>query len=303
MRQEGADVRGSHKIKKTAADVEGGGEWINALPEEVLQHVMSFLPAKQAVRTCVLARRWRHLWKSMPVLRVFHPWYLNKHDVRNLNRFMNCLIRYRDRRMPLDTCEIKIGAFGEGCVEPQVDSLIRYALLHKARIMKVELQEHNDNFSLAKLPLISQRLTRLELSNVSLLCGFVDSLSFPALEALWIKCCHIDGEKISSQSLKELTMIDCIFFRQFRISAPSLVRLEITDCVGKAPVLEIMPSLVKAFIRFRDSRDICGKEEFGGSCTNASCDNCGANGVDSGDCVLLKGISMAKSLELVTEPG
>lgn len=82
--------------------------------------------------------------------------------------------------MPLDTCEIKIGAFGEGCGEPQVDSLIRYALLHKARIMKVELQEHNDNFSLAKLPLISQRLTRLELSNVSLLCGFVDSLSFPA---------------------------------------------------------------------------------------------------------------------------
>lgn len=110
-----------------------------------------------------------------------------------------------------------------------------------------------------------------------------------------MKFCYIDGEKISSQSLKELTMIDCIFFRQFRISAPSLVRLEITDCVGKAPVLEIMPSLVKAFIRFRDSRDICGKEEFGGSCTNASCDNCGANGVDSGDCVLLKGISMAKA--------
>uniref|UniRef100_I1QYF2 F-box domain-containing protein n=1 Tax=Oryza glaberrima TaxID=4538 RepID=I1QYF2_ORYGL len=227
MRQEGANVRGSHKIKKTAADVEGGGDWTNALPDEVLQHVMSFLPAKQAVRTCVLARRWRHLWKSMPVLRVFHP-----------------------------------------------------------RIMKVELHEHNDNFSLAKLPLISQRLT-----------------SFPALEALWMKFCYIDGEKISSQSLKELTMIDCIFFRQFRISAPSLVRLEITDCVGKAPVLEIMPSLVKAFIRFRDSRDICGKEEFGGSCTNASCDNCGANGVDSGDCVLLKGISMAKSLELVAEPG
>lgn len=57
----------------------------------------------------------------------FHPWYLNKHDVRNLNRFMNCLIRYRDRRMPLDMCEIKIGAFGEGCGEPQVESLIRYA--------------------------------------------------------------------------------------------------------------------------------------------------------------------------------
>ncbi|EEC67843.1 hypothetical protein OsI_35456 [Oryza sativa Indica Group] len=72
MRQEGADVRGSHKIKKTTADVEGGGEWINALPEEVLQHVMSFLPAKQAVRTCVLARRWRHLWKSMPALRSIH---------------------------------------------------------------------------------------------------------------------------------------------------------------------------------------------------------------------------------------
>ncbi|KAI4979273.1 hypothetical protein ZWY2020_016026 [Hordeum vulgare] len=33
---------------------------IVALPDNILHHMLSFLPA----RTCMLARRWRHLWRS-----------------------------------------------------------------------------------------------------------------------------------------------------------------------------------------------------------------------------------------------
>ncbi|CAO2152655.1 unnamed protein product, partial [Urochloa humidicola] len=43
---------------------------IDALSDEILQHVLGFLPAQEAVRTCVLAQRWRYLWRSVPALRI-----------------------------------------------------------------------------------------------------------------------------------------------------------------------------------------------------------------------------------------
>nr|ACS49592.1 F-box family-5 [Oryza alta] len=45
---------------------EGG---IDVLPDALLQHILS-LSADEAVKTCVLSRRWRHLWKSTPILRI-----------------------------------------------------------------------------------------------------------------------------------------------------------------------------------------------------------------------------------------
>lgn len=39
------------------ASLESGGDRIGALPDEILRRVLSFLPAQQAVQTCVLARR------------------------------------------------------------------------------------------------------------------------------------------------------------------------------------------------------------------------------------------------------
>ncbi|XP_044444468.1 uncharacterized protein [Triticum aestivum] len=43
---------------------------IGDLPDEIIHHLLSFLPAQEAVRTSVLARRWRHLWKSATGLRI-----------------------------------------------------------------------------------------------------------------------------------------------------------------------------------------------------------------------------------------
>ncbi|CAL5010121.1 unnamed protein product [Urochloa decumbens] len=45
---------------------------ISGLPDEVRQHILSFLPASDAVRTCALSTRWRwrHLWASAPRLNI-----------------------------------------------------------------------------------------------------------------------------------------------------------------------------------------------------------------------------------------
>ncbi|GJN28192.1 hypothetical protein PR202_gb16289 [Eleusine coracana subsp. coracana] len=52
------------------APVASGSHTIDALPVIVLEHILGFLPAQEAVQTSVLARRWRHLWKSATGLHV-----------------------------------------------------------------------------------------------------------------------------------------------------------------------------------------------------------------------------------------
>ncbi|KAJ1275062.1 hypothetical protein BS78_05G107200 [Paspalum vaginatum] len=46
---------------------------ISALPDEVIRHLLGFLPAPEAVRTSLLARGWRHHWKYMRSLRLTEP--------------------------------------------------------------------------------------------------------------------------------------------------------------------------------------------------------------------------------------
>jgi len=97
----------------------------------------------------------------------------------------------------------------------------------------------------------------------------------PALEQLEIENCDLTVvNKISSESLKRLSLTNCAFSESFRtrIHAPSLVSLLLDDIWSKTPVLESMPSLVDASIRIGENNV-------------DSCDNC-----DSGDCSSCHGI-------------
>ncbi|RLN29921.1 hypothetical protein C2845_PM05G22100 [Panicum miliaceum] len=55
------------KAKQSTAPAAAG---IDALPDGVLEHILGFLPSPEAVRTCVLARRWRHRWRHATGVRV-----------------------------------------------------------------------------------------------------------------------------------------------------------------------------------------------------------------------------------------
>ncbi|KAK1646544.1 hypothetical protein QYE76_064349 [Lolium multiflorum] len=81
-----------------------GEDRISALPDAILQVVLSFLPSDETVQTCVLSRRWRDLWKSTPALRILHT-DLRYWNVKEMNVFVNYLLLLRDR-VPLDECEI-----------------------------------------------------------------------------------------------------------------------------------------------------------------------------------------------------
>ncbi|KAL3849383.1 hypothetical protein ACJIZ3_011265 [Penstemon smallii] len=41
---------------------------LSPLPDNVLHHILSFIDCLDVVRTCVLSKRWRNVWKSVPCL-------------------------------------------------------------------------------------------------------------------------------------------------------------------------------------------------------------------------------------------
>jgi hypothetical protein len=78
------------KVDGAASPPDAGGDRISALPDDVLHHVLSFLPAEDVMRTCLLARRWRHLWKSAIGLRIgFRHGDRRPPSVDSLRHFVN----------------------------------------------------------------------------------------------------------------------------------------------------------------------------------------------------------------------
>ena len=90
----------SRRGKAAKAWTAGCGDRLSNLPDDVLQHALGFLEAGEAVRTSVLSRRWRHLWRPVPRLRVTDVEAFR--SVEKLSGFLDQLFLLRDAGSVLD---------------------------------------------------------------------------------------------------------------------------------------------------------------------------------------------------------
>ncbi|XP_004980281.1 F-box/FBD/LRR-repeat protein At5g56420-like [Setaria italica] len=157
----------------------GGADRLGALPDELLHHVMSFLPAHDVVSTSLLAWRWHDLWKSAPALRVTSAkscnnplWFI---------RFVDNLLLLRDPGAQLDSfvidleeCDFYFKPFLPA-YERSVNLWFRLALLSQARVLSLRTshgiymyKEESSPFELPDVPIISKHLITNCILHVSL---------------------------------------------------------------------------------------------------------------------------------------
>uniref|UniRef100_A0A0D9XHH4 F-box domain-containing protein n=1 Tax=Leersia perrieri TaxID=77586 RepID=A0A0D9XHH4_9ORYZ len=205
---------------------------LSALPDDLLRRIMSFLNARNTVQTCVLSRRWRYLWRSLPRINAeFTEFYYD--EVPQFKKFVNTLLLRRDP-VPLDTFWlrhlIEDSDFYEGCSEAGL--WISHALQLQASAVEFVSLDQAVEFNYAVFT--SQFLRRLRLHNVHLIKGFFKQLmtGCPNLEDLLLyDAVILDDEISSSKSLKILNFYESRFSEDYdaSISIPSLTSLTLYD--------------------------------------------------------------------------
>jgi hypothetical protein len=276
------------KKQKSAPPV-SGPDRIGDLPDCILQHVLSFLPAQAAVRTCVLARRWRDLWRSTRCLRI-----VNLHDeIQYIRKFVDHLLILRERT-DLDTVEIKLSCEYWQEDVAYVNLWIRFAVMYNVRVLTLHVSHRY--LHLHDLPLASRHLTTLDLYGLALEEKVLGFASCPALENLKMSLCEIHAARISSRSLKHLSITDCrsdLDDCRVRVSTPGLVSLELLDFLWRTPFFENMALLESARVSISE---YCHDDVSWNYYDSGVLD--GANNNAGSDCVLLGGLSSARHLEL-----
>ncbi|KAM0916663.1 hypothetical protein ACQ4PT_010015 [Festuca glaucescens] len=243
---------------------------LSALPDALIHAIMSFLKAHQVVQTCVLAKRWMHLWRSVPNLDIDLPEFNSKmteHDraakearYAKFVDFADYLMVHRHQNGTfLDTFRLHVDATHQGR-PADAARWVRRGLKCSPRVLHIRCPFQESFFLRAEMPSElrcgppgSCRLTKLHLLHVSLNHSFAEQISSvcDVLEELELKSCSIWFRKFTSPSLKNL-IIDCCraCSNRLSITAPHLVSLHLNLEATYDSVVSVneMVSLVKASI-------------------------------------------------------
>ncbi|XP_004504897.1 F-box/LRR-repeat protein At1g55660-like isoform X3 [Cicer arietinum] len=242
---------------------------LSDLPDCVILHILSFLNAKEVVRTCILSPRLKNLWKSIPTL-VLHS--TNFSTFKSFTKFVSKILTLRDGSIALHALDFE----RIGSIEPHLlKRIVNYAFSHNVQRLGISVKGDICHI----LPCISscRTLTSLKLSvspkgrhNYGRTL-FPKSLNLPALTTLHLgnfAFCASDKDKtepfsafnkLNSLVIDNCTVKDaqilCISKMLSNYTEPPLVLLSwllelaniksLTVSASTLQVLSLIPDLLK----------------------------------------------------------
>ncbi|XP_037488786.1 uncharacterized protein LOC119367356 [Triticum dicoccoides] len=229
---------------------------LSALPDDLLHHIMSFLKAWEVVCTCVLARRWRHLWASVPCVDLrMRPSNGRYGDPPEKFRdFVHRLFLLREESAPVVMLRLRSSDEEAGFTDDDASVWMRASIKRNARVIHLT-GRCSEIASLDRVSFISCHLKVLKLSDAMLDYRILRQLSSSctSLEVLGLKDCLVAGPRIVSASLKTLIMLECEISCAFSIAAPNLLLLHLITPYVRVPSFKNLGSLVTATIILDDS--------------------------------------------------
>ncbi|XP_045822434.1 F-box/FBD/LRR-repeat protein At1g16930-like [Trifolium pratense] len=154
---------------------------LSDLPDGVLHHILSFSDAKQAVQSCILSKRWKNLWKTLPTLKLTSRQFTTR---RAFTKFVSHILSHRDASTSLYTFDFHRAGF----IAPQLlKRILKYAFSHNVQ----QLQINTSCRDLIFLPSFVSCHTLTSLNLCFNLYGvrtvFPNSLNLPALTNLCLQ--------------------------------------------------------------------------------------------------------------------
>ncbi|CAN0841447.1 Putative F-box/LRR-repeat protein At5g02930 [Linum grandiflorum] len=250
--------------------IAGGLDRITNLPDSILHHIISILDTKSAVKTSVLSKQWKSVWKHVHSLNL----ELNFNEYARYARFVDNVLSLR---YPLHVSKVLL-LWNLGACPAAPDDwfsllrrLFRYAVSHGAQHFNIRLRINLYIPLLELFDSISDTVRTLELVRFDLDCQ-PERSAFRLLTTLKLYDCWFstEDELVEPFSqfpfLKDLVLDDCSWLvsedehriRRLRISGLELVNLTITrtnvwNFELFAPKLE---SLVLCFVEFTEFSEL-----------------------------------------------
>jgi hypothetical protein len=122
--------------KKVNISESGNKDRFSDLSECVMLHILSFLNAKDAVRTCVLSTRWKNLWKHIPAL-ILHS--SDFQSIKIFTEFVSKILSLRNFYIKLQSLDFKyclrhleldFKHYPDHLGPPVLEKIVNYAISH-----------------------------------------------------------------------------------------------------------------------------------------------------------------------------
>ncbi|KAM0047749.1 putative F-box domain-containing protein [Helianthus debilis subsp. tardiflorus] len=191
----------------------------NTLPQNIIENILSLIPLRDALRTSVLSKKWRYIWRSMPKL-VFTDNLVIAHYPRTMQKYklvnaiFHVLLLHNGPTILVFDCCVNNLVF-------EIVSEFEQILSYLSRENKVkELTFHNDYRSY-KLPasfFSLQGLERIRLKR----CTFEPPLTYNRFSCL--TCLVFINVEVSAQML-----------RRFLSKCPLLEHIQLVRSICNTP--------------------------------------------------------------------
>ncbi|KAI8011784.1 F-box/LRR-repeat protein [Camellia lanceoleosa] len=248
---------------------------ISTLPDEILSHILCFMPTKYAARTSLLSTRWKSIWTSVHIIDLdslgerrhneqssgfmdFVDRLLLLRNSPNLNKFLlRCRFGYYNPyRLNSWICTVIKFNVKELVLDFEIDRLVvelPRSLFTSVNLVVLKLA--GDVFFRFPMPVFLPSLKVLHLHSLT----FLDDDSFQSILSAILEELDIERTKlgdniktlcICSSTLKKLLLYNCFrvtsLQRSVVIKAPVLEIFQLNNFVSSVFDVDELPSLVEA---------------------------------------------------------
>lgn len=224
--------------RKTQRPKDVRGDFISSMPDDILRHILSFTVTISAIRTSVLSRRWRHLWRELTSLYIedFGP------QARGINQI---LTNYTAPKI----MSFHLGIYIHDHSTPRINSWIEFAMSRRVHDLSVTFYNRRKYI----FPDFFYRSSSIRKLSIELMDRYITPgviVSWESLRNLSLHRCLIREDSIAniisgSPKLESLALYGCGVFHCLDLSKSlSLTRLEIENhCWDSRPTKIIAPHI------------------------------------------------------------